>query len=262
MRTIILFLFMMNLLFGGAGSAVLKQLPKFFVKETIVHYGSTGKTVLQILGAKYGKQAVSKFQAIEKTYGKKGISLVGRYGDDAVIGSKEGFSMVSRYGDRGYYMLGKYPKSPMLYANFGDRYMKAVERFGAGRVTRWLTEAKTKENAQKVLRYLEKFGEKAAAFYERNWGKLLISGFALLNAETLVAGGVEVGRRAVHETGEVVKGVSVGIMKEILSSQMIYFFGAALLLYVLFSLWLKWISFKRSTMREQKEFTYPKREGE
>ncbi len=247
MRTMIIFLFTFNLLFAGVGTVAVKALSKPIIQGvTQAAYSTAGKRTLEILGAKYGRKALAKFNSIKKAYGDKGIDLLAHYGDEAVVSGKNAFALVSKHGDDGYYLLARYPSSRQLFGKFDSRYVDAARQFGDGRVTMWLTEAARRNKAEKVLSFLEKYGTKAAVFYEKNWGKLLATGFVILNADTLIASGTEVGKSVIHEGTQAVGNGIIGVTRELLHSDLVYFLGMAILLYILFSLWIKWREYRHT----------------
>jgi hypothetical protein len=246
MRSLVLIFVSFSFLLGSAGSVMMKAGMKVVSRESMHTMDTAAIQALKVLEHRYGGKGLAKLREIENIYGKKGVQMISKYGDEAVVTNREVFSLVSRHGDKGYYLFMKYPASGKLYATLGESYIRAVDRYGAERVTRWLAEAQKHGKAKEVLSYLERFGTKAVAFYERNWGKLLVSGFVLLNADPLVAGGVEIGKSIPHEMADAAQKGAVGLLEVLLESSMVYFLGGALLLYVLFSLWLKWREVNRS----------------
>ena len=78
--------------------------------------------------------------------------------------------------------------------------------------------------------FLEKYGEKGNAFLDKHWGKLLTSGFVLLNADDLIGSMENVSKKAVDTGGNMV----VKSVESVANSNVGIFMGVALLLFVLF----------------------------
>ena len=91
-------------------------------------------------------------------------------------------------------------------------------------------EAKKYNADGKIIRFLEKFGEKANIFLEKHWGKLLVSGFVLLNADDIIQSMENVAKTGVKEGGEVV----TKSVDSIVNSQFGLLAGIALILFAIF----------------------------
>ena len=77
---------------------------------------------------------------------------------------------------------------------------------------------------------MDKYEEKGNAFLNKHWGKLLTSGFVLLNAESLIDSTKNIANHGVDKGAEVVE-YSV---KNVADSQLGWMIGLALLLFVFF----------------------------
>jgi hypothetical protein len=200
-------------------------------------YGKNALRALETLSAKYGRNGLKVLDDVYARYGSKGVEILSKYGEKA-LQSKGAYAMVSRYGDRGFYLLKKYPGSVDLYSKFGDRFVDMAGRFGPKRMMKYLSGSKKYGAEEKVLSFLEKFGDKGNRFLDRHWGKLLTSGFVLLNADSLIASTENIGKEVVHTGGDTV----VKTTKEIADSQVGWFAGIAILLLVIFKYGLDFVA--------------------
>jgi hypothetical protein len=232
MKRLILLLLVVQL-FGFEG-AMVKGLSKFFSKTTIEvvenKYGTNGVKALEKLAPKYGSRGVEKLEMISAKYGSRGVEMVAKYGEIAVK-NKTAFEIVSKYAHRGVYLLKQFPiKATEYYKKFGDKFVVLTEKFGTTRVVKYLDEAKKYNADGKIIRFLEKFGEKGDQFLAKHWGKLLVSGFVLLNADDIIQSMENVATTGLKEGGEVVtKSVDT-----IINSQFGLLAGIALILFVIF----------------------------
>ena len=232
MKKLILLLLVVQL-FGFEG-AVVKGLSKFFSKTTIEvvasKYGSNGIRALERLAPKYGSRGVERLEMISAKYGNRGVALLAKYGEIAVK-NKTAFEIVSKYGQKGVYLLRQFPiKATEYYKKFGDKFVVLSEKFGTTRMIKYLDEAKKYNADGKIIRFLEKFGEKANIFLEKHWGKLLVSGFVLLNADDIIQSMENIAKTGVKESGEVV----TKSVDSIVNSQFGLLAGIALILFVIF----------------------------
>jgi hypothetical protein len=232
MKKLILFLLVVQL-FGFEG-AMVRGLSKFFSKTTIEavasRYGSSGVKALEKLAPKYGSRGAEKLELISAKYGGRGVEMVARYGEIAVK-NRTAFEMVSKYGNRGVYLLRQFPiKATEYYKKFGDKFVNLTEKFGTTRIVKYLDEAKKYGADGKIVKFLEKFGEKANQFLEKHWGKLLVSGFVLLNADDIIQSMENVAKTGVKEGGEVIS----KSVDSIVNSQFGLLAGISLILFVIF----------------------------
>ncbi len=222
-------------------AAAMRSLLTLFSKDTIMlvskTYGRSGLRALETLSVRHGKNGIKMLDDVYARYGSRGVEILSKYGEKAVE-SRNVYAMVSRYGDKGFYLARKYPGSAKLYEKFGDRFVSMTERFGAKRVMRYLAGSRKYGAQEKVMGFLEKFGEKGNRFLDRHWGKLLTSGFVLLNSESLIASTENIGREVVHTGGD----MAVNTAKEVANSQVGWFAGIALLLLVVFKYGLDFFS--------------------
>jgi hypothetical protein len=232
MKKLILLLLVIQL-FGFEG-AMIKGLSKFFSKTTIEivasKYGNNGLKALEKLVPKYGSRGVEKLEMISAKYGSKGIDIVAKYGEIA-IKNRIAFEMVSKYGNRGVYLLRRFPvKATEYYKKFGDKFVDLTEKFGTTRIIKYLDEAKKYGADGKIVKFLEKFGDKANIFLEKHWGKLLISGFVLLNADDIIQSMKNVTKTGIKEGGEVI----IKSVDSIVNSQFGLLAGLSLILFIIF----------------------------
>jgi len=229
----LVFLLAVNL-FAFEG-AFIKGAIKLFSKESIEEvskkYGDDGiRALVRLKNGSYN--SLEKLQSIYARYGKEGVKIVAKYGEKAVA-NKESFEIVKKFGDKGFYLITKFPgKSVEYYKKFGDRFVILSERFGSSRVIGYLDGAKKYYADKKVIRFLEKFGEKANEFLDRHWKKLLISGFVLLNADSLIKSSENVAKEAVDVAG---KSVTVTFSKgiESLFDSTGVFIGIAFIIFII-----------------------------
>lgn len=215
-------------------SAAVKVLLKTFSKSTVSsvakQYGDDGLKALQKLSSKYGKEGLKRMESYSAKYGKEGLAILSQYGEKA-LANKTSFEMVKKYGEKGYYLVRQYPtRSVKYYEKYGDTFIKTANKVGDGRMIRYMDGAAKYGKEGKVLKFLDKFGEKGNVFLDRHWGKLLTSGFVLLNADSLVESAKNIANHTVDKGTEMVgKGV-----KEVANSQIGWLLGIALLLFVFF----------------------------
>ena len=213
---------------------LIKTVAKFFSKESITiiskKYGSEGVEALAVLQRKYGKNALVKFNTISQTYGKKGLGYLTKYGEIAVK-NPTAFQMVDKYGSQGVYLLKRFPlRSTEYYKKYGDKFFTISNKYGNTRVIRYLDDAKKFHQDNKIIHFLDKYGDRGNAFLNNHWGKLLTSGFVLLNADDIIASTENLGQEAIGKTAEVGK----ESIKNIVNSQLGLFIGIALLLFIFF----------------------------
>jgi len=233
MKKIFLILLIVLPLFAFEGAAV-KLLTKYFSKESIEliskQYGSTGVRALEKLSAQYGKNALGLVENYGSKYGDDGLRLLAQYGEKAVA-NHVSFEIVKKFGDKGFYLVKQFPqKSVKYYDKFGDTFVKVVEKTGNTRTIRYLDDAAKYGKDDKVLRFLDKYGAKGNVFLDKHWGKLLTSGFVLLNAESLIDSTKNIVNHGIDKGGKVVE----HSVKNVADSQLGWMIGLALLLFVFF----------------------------
>jgi len=233
MKKLILILLFSASLFAFEGAAV-KILAKTFSRSTISsvakQYGDDGLKALEKLSSRYGQEGLNMMKEYSAKYGKEGIAILSRYGEKALV-NKTTFEMVKKYGDKGYYFVRQYPvRSVKYYEKYGDTFVKTANKIGDSRMIRYMDDAAKYGKEDKVLKFLDKYGEKGNAFLDKHWGKLLTSGFVLLNAESLVESARNITN---HASDKVAETVQIGV-KEVANSQIGWFIGLALLLFVFF----------------------------
>jgi len=239
-KGILIFILLSGFVWAFEGIAA-RSLLSLFSRETITvvskSYGKNALRALETLSAKYGRNGLKILDDVYARYGSKGVEMLSKYGEEA-LQSKSTYAMVSRYGDRGFYLVKKYPGSVDLYSKFGDRFVDMAERFGPRRMMKYLSGSKQYGAEEKILGFLEKFGDKGNRFLDRHWGKLLASGFVLLNADSLIVSTENIGKELIHAGGDIV----VKTTKGIADSQIGWFVGIAMLLLVIFKYGLDFIS--------------------
>jgi len=248
-KIFILMMLLLELVHANAFSQAIRSTAKIFGTEG-VH--ATEKMV-QKLSVQYGDDVVGMVLKTQKRYGTKGLSLLERYGSKSVVASPNAFKLVDRYGDKGYYLLTRYAQAPALYGKFGSRYVDLSEKFGAKRVSEWLAQADAKGKGKEILNLLEKYGTKAVHFFERNWGKLLVSGFVLGNSETLIAGGVDVGKHTLDVGKDVVVEGAGKVVKVLVDSPLVYAVIFAIMAYTLLTLFIKWQTYRSQSIQRMEE---------
>lgn len=214
--------------------AVAKNVLKVFSKESVAFvskkYGQNGMSALEKLAPKYGQDALGLVEKYGARYGDDGLRLLGQYGERAVA-NPTAFELVKKFGAEGYYLLRQFPKKILkYYKQFGDKFVKVSAKTGNTRMMRYMDGASKYGKEDKVLRFLEKYGEKGNVFLDRHWGKLLTSGFVLLNAESLVDSVKNVANHTVDKGASVVE----NSVKNVADSQLGLFLGLALLLFIFF----------------------------
>ncbi len=234
---------------AGISSQLIKSAAGFFEKEG-VHTGATIAKVSVI----YGDDTAKFLVGVQKQYGRQGIEILKHYGNKSVVASSNAFQLVRKYGDKGFYMLQRCPNAPVLFGKYGKNYIEMGEKYGVKRVSKWIEEAEVKGKGAAVLKYLEKFGSKAVVFYEKNWGKLLITGFAALNADNIIGAAKESVNYSLDTGKSIAVEGSMGLLKTVLDSPMGYVLMFAIMAYLLLLIWLKWKRF----MHEEKEYRYNK----
>lgn len=252
MKKILLFLIGIAYVFAFEGT-LIKNLSKVFSKEavemTAKRYGDDGIRALDKLSVKYGNKGISKLEAINAKYGQEGLKLVAKYGDEVVKNEKI-FEIVSKFKDKGYYLIKKFPqKSVEYYEKFGDKFVKLANKFGPTRVVEYLDEAKKYNADGKIIRFLDNFGERANKFLNEHWGKLLASGFVLLNADDIIKSlenvTTKVGEKAVTVTGDTITTTVSGLA----NSTFGLFAGISLILFIIFKygwdFFVKFISIRK-----------------
>jgi len=221
-------LFAATLLQGGIVSETIDHLPQLFIKKTVSHGAEASVEALRLLERKYGERAAEHMTKLRKVFGDDGLALMTRYGDESILASRESYRLVAQYGNRGYYLLHRFPSAPQHFRRFGNSYVEATERFGAEKITRWLDEAAPAGRGESVLKWLDRFGEKGERFLERHWGKLLVTGFVALNADSLITATEQLGESGIHETGVIASNVVNGLLQ----SRFVDYAGIGLLLYL------------------------------
>ena len=214
----------------------VEHIPSIFLKKSASHIEPVKSKALDILIQKYGKSATAKLSRIESHYGREGVELLARYGDEAVVSSKSAFSLVKKYGDRGYYLLKHYPSAVTHYTHFGDRYVEATAKFGAERITHWLDEAMKQNRGEVILKWLERFGKKGERFLERHWKKLLLTGFVALNSDSLIDASKTIAVEGIKEAGD----TTLSAVDSILKSRLADYIGVGLLIWLGFVIFMRW----------------------
>lgn len=233
MRVLFIILAFNFSLFAFEGQLV-KAVTKFFSKEsaTIIskEYGEKGVEALAVLQKKYGKNALIRFNTIKKLYGKKGINYLIKYGEIAVKNPTV-FNLVNKHGAKGVYLIKQFPlRAPDYYKKYGDKFFNISNKYGDKRVIRYLDGAKKFQQDDKIIHFLDKYGDKGNSFLNNHWGKLLTSGFVLLNANSLIQSTENIGNEVVDKTAK----AGEESVKNIVNSQLGIFIGIALLLFVFF----------------------------
>jgi hypothetical protein len=207
MKNFLVILLLISNLFALEGMAI-KSLLKIFSKDSIEmvakKYGDDGTVALEKLSMKYGKNGINKLEEIETKYGKDGVKLVAKYGDE-VVKNRATFNIVKKFGYKGYYLINRFPKRAVEYYNkFGDKFVILSDKFGNDRVIKYLDGAKKYNADNKIIKFLDKFGEKANNILDRHWGKLLASGFVLLNSDNFFKTLNNLGEKTIDKAGETV----------------------------------------------------------
>jgi hypothetical protein len=218
----------------GFESQIIKFLSKTFSKNTISNvskqYGENGLNGLKTLTNKYGKNSLLKLNEIGNKYGNRGIELLSKYGE-AALKNKHTFDIVDKFGSKGFYLIKKYPnKSVNYYNKFGSKFITNADKFGNKRVIKYLDESAKYNQDGKIIKFLNKFGEKGNNFLNNHWGKLLTSGFVLLNADSLIASTENIVNNGVDKGTEVVS----DSIENIANSQIGLFVGISILLFIFF----------------------------
>jgi len=249
MKKILLFL-MLSLSLSAFEGTVVKILAKYFSKETIEvigkQYGSNGIHALEKLSVPYGKNALVLVEKYGMKYGDEGLKLLVQYGEKAVA-NRVSFEIVRKFGDKGFYLVKQFPqRSVKYYDKFGETFVKVAEKTGNSRTIRYLDDAGKYAKDDKVLRFLDKYGAKGNVFLDKHWGKLLTSGFVLLNAESLIDSTKNIANHGLDKGEEVVE----KSVKNVLDSSLGLMIGLALLLFVFFKYGLEsfvnvWQTYRR-----------------
>ena len=218
--------------------AIVKNLLKAFsrdtIKVTMQRYGNRGVEALEKLYVKYGKNGLNRLKSIEAKYGKEGVNLVAKYGDE-VVKNRRTFNLVEKFGDRGFYLIKRFPNRSVEYYNkFGDKFVILSDKFGSSRMIRYLDGAKKYDADGKIMHFLEKFGQKGNEFLDRHWGKLLASGFVLLNADDIIKSMENVSNDLITTTGKTITDTTSNIAKNIANSNLGILLGIAAILFVVF----------------------------
>ena len=252
MKKIVFILLVVSQIFSFEG-AVVKNLLKAFSRDTIritmQKYGSRGVEALEKLYVKYGKDGLNRLKSIEAKYGKEGVNLVAKYGDE-VVKNRGTFNLVEKFGDKGFYLVKRFPNRSVEYYNkFGDKFVILSDKFGSSRIIRYLDEAKTYNADGKIIHFLEKFGQKGNEFLDRHWGKLLASGFVLLNADDIIKSIENVSNTAITTTGKTITDTTSNIA----NSNLGILFGIAAILFVIFKYGWEFLSkFMNRNEKEEK----------
>ena len=231
MKKMIIFIMIINL-FAGVETAIIKNLSRFFSKESLnivtKRYGDDGIKALNNLSAKYGRNGLTKLETISANYGKNGIKLVAKYGE-VVVKNPTFFQIVNKFKDKGFYIIERFPKKSVeYYKKFGDKFIILSDKFGTKRIINYLNEAEKRGAGEKVLKFIEKFGANGVQFLEKHWGKLLVSGFVLLNADSLIKSSENIINNGIKTTGE----VTTKTISNIANSNFGILAGIALILFV------------------------------
>jgi len=240
MRLLVLLLAVNLFAFEGV---LVKNTVKFFSKESVEivskRYGDDGVKALAKLESKYGKESLKKLNSIYSKYGKEGIRLLAEYGEKA-LKNPQTFEIVKKFKDKGFYLITKFPKrSVEYYQKFGNKFVELSNRYGSSRVIKYLDEAKQYNADGKIIKFLDKFGEKANVFLEKHWGKLLVSGFVLLNADSLIKSSENIAKEAINKTTETVTNTVTKSIDEIVTSQFGLLAGLALIVFVFLKVGLR-----------------------
>jgi len=233
MKLLIVAIILNSFLYAGIYDKITYKSLKFFKPSVIqkieTQYGKDGVQALEKLTSKYGKNSLNMFNDINNKFGIDGIKILAKYGDDIVL-NKNSINMITKYKDKGFYIAKQYPTSISYYEKYGDKFMMIADKYGNKRVIKYLDESKAFNQDSKVLKFLDKFGDKANIFLDRHWGKLLTSGFVLLNADSFIASSENIAKKAIDKSGDVV----TESVSNIANSQLGLFIGIALLLFVFF----------------------------
>jgi len=249
MKKIILLVILSGTLFSFEGTAI-KVIGKYFSTEVIEvvskQYGKNGISVLEKLSSKYGKNALGIMEEYAVKYGDDGLKLLVKYGETA-LRNKTTFELVKRFGDKGFYLVKQFPKKSTAYfEKYGDVFVTTANRMGNSRTIGYMNEASKYGADGKVLHFLNKFGQKGSIFLEKHWGKLLVSSFMLLNADSLIDSVENISKRTIDKGADVVEHT----VKNVADSQLGWMIGLALLLFVFFKYGLDnliktWQTYKR-----------------
>lgn len=254
MKKIILGMMIMSCTLFAFEGALLKVLAKTFTKSTLgavsQQYGKSGLKALKVLSIKYGKNSLPKLNKLYVEYGKKGLEMVSKYGASA-LKNRDTFRLVDKYGDKGFYLIKKYPEKSVAYYNkFGNTFVASTEKYGTKRVVKYLDQSAKFNQDQKVMKFLDKFGEKGNIFLDKHWGKLLTSGFVLLSADSIITSTENIARKGLDKAGDVL----VDGAATVADSQLGVFIGIAIVLFVFFAFGMEKIiklrkSFLRSSLK-------------
>lgn len=233
LKTIYKTLIIVSILFTN-GFAYNMNISKYFSKvknnKISQQYGDDGIRALGTLTQKYGKNSISKLNEISMVYGNKGLRYLNKYGEIA-IKNRTNFNIIDTFGSKGVYLLKQYPSKGVEYYNkFGNKFVINAQKYGNKRVIKYLDESKKFNQDSKILKFLDKFGDKANVFLDRHWGKLLASGFVLLNADSIIASTENIANKTIDKSGEIV----TDSVSNIANSQLGLFIGIALLLFIFF----------------------------
>lgn len=234
MRRILFLLIITSYSLFGFEGQIIKFLSKTFSKSTISNvskqYGENGLNGLKTLTNKYGKNSLLKLNEIGNKYGNRGIELLSKYGETA-LKNKYTFEIVDKFGSKGFYLIKKYPNKGIYYYNkFGSKFIINADKFGDKRVIKYLDASAKYNQDGKIITFLNKFGEKGNNFLNNHWGKLLASGFVLLNADSLVASTKNILNNGINKSAAVV----TDSIKNIAHSQIGLFIGISFLLFIFF----------------------------
>jgi len=210
------------------------RLSKLFTKTTLANiqrtYGDDGIAALRHLAIRYKTGAINKLSKIKSLYGSRGVNLFAKYSDEIVVKNYNNFKFISKYDDKGYYLLKQYPRSMSYYNKYGNKFMIAVDKYGNKKVISYLNDSAKYNMDNKVMLLLDKYGEKAVRFFESNWGKLLATGFTLLNSDEIINAIENTGIKTVKTTGNII----TDSIDNIANSQLGLLIGIAFILFILF----------------------------
>lgn len=233
MKKLLLILVLTSNIFAGIWDNLAKNSLKYLKPSQIEsigkQYGEDGIKVLDSLSAKYGKNGLNKFNSLSSEYGKQGIKVLAKYGDDIPI-NKDSINMILKYEDKGYYLVKQYPSSLTHFKNHGDDFIEAANKFGDKRVINYLDDSAKYGKDKRVLKLLDKYGDKANNFFQQNWGKLTAIGFVSLNSDELIASIENTAKEGVKVVGE----TTSKSVDSIANSNLGLIIGLALILFIFF----------------------------
>lgn len=233
MKTLVFLFFLISFAFSSTYDSLAKNSLKFF-KPNIIDdigskYGDEGIKAFERLSLKYNDKAFVKFNLISKEFGSDGIKILSKYGDEVAL-NKNTIGMISKYEDKGFYMIKQYPSSSMYYEKFGDKFMINADKYGNQRVVEYLEGSSKYGQDGKVLDLLDRFGNKANAFFQENWVKLTAIGFVTLNSNEIITSIENFGKESIKTVGE----TTAKSVDSVANSNLGLLIGLAIIIFVIF----------------------------